>query len=121
MDWLSDTRPSVGWVTPFRDPRINACSTAPRGLSQSAASFVAFSCQGIHHPPLLSLRDLYALYPLFKDRIIVYELGINVYTLVRRFGYYSNEHAACQAKGKLTQNELWISNFQLLRLPKSLL
>ena len=29
-----------GWVSPFGYPRISACLTAPRGLSQPAASFI---------------------------------------------------------------------------------
>ena len=38
-----------GWVSPFRNLRINAYLPAPRSLSQAFASFVAFHCQGIHH------------------------------------------------------------------------
>ena len=41
------------WVTPFGDPRIKACSAAPRGLSQPATSFIASQCQGIHPTPLV--------------------------------------------------------------------
>ena len=39
----------TGRVAPFGDPRIKACLTAPRGLSQPAASFIAYFSQGIHH------------------------------------------------------------------------
>src|SRR5204863_8867494 len=35
-------------VSPFGHPRINAWSTAPRGLSQSPTSFFGFRRQGIH-------------------------------------------------------------------------
>ena len=39
----------AGWVSPFGHPRIKACLTAPRGLSWPTTSFIASSCQGIHH------------------------------------------------------------------------
>src|SRR5437899_964589 len=42
------------WVVPFGDPRINACSAAPRGLSQLTTSFIASWHQGIHHKPLVA-------------------------------------------------------------------
>src|SRR4029450_13171414 len=35
-------------VSPFGHPRINARSTAPRGLSQSPTSFIGSRRQGIH-------------------------------------------------------------------------
>ena len=38
-----------GWVSPFRDLRINACLPAPRSFSQATTSFVAYHRQGIHH------------------------------------------------------------------------
>ena len=41
-------------VSPFGDPRIKACLAAPRGFSQLATSFVAFSRQGIHRVPLVA-------------------------------------------------------------------
>ena len=41
------------WVPPFGNPRINALSTTPRGLSQPHTSFIGPVCQGIHHTPLL--------------------------------------------------------------------
>ena len=44
---ISDT--SKRWVSPFGHPRIKACLTAPRGLSWPTTSFIASSCQGIHH------------------------------------------------------------------------
>lgn len=40
------------WVPPFGNPRINALSTTPRGLSQPHTSFIGPVCQGIHHTPL---------------------------------------------------------------------
>jgi hypothetical protein len=43
-----------GWVSPFGDPRINAWSAAPRGLSQPPTSFIGSRCQGIHRVPLVS-------------------------------------------------------------------
>src|SRR5262245_51556946 len=41
-------------VAPFGHPRIKACLAAPRGLSQLATSFVAYSRQGIHRVPLVA-------------------------------------------------------------------
>ena len=41
-------------VSPFGNPRINARSTAPRGLSQPSTSFFGSWCQGIHRAPLLT-------------------------------------------------------------------
>ena len=40
------------WVSPFRNPRIEALLAAPRGLSQPHTSFIGSICQGIHHMPL---------------------------------------------------------------------
>ena len=48
---------TVRWVSPFGNPRIIACSAAPRGLSQLATPFIASGCRGIHRPPLPSLRS----------------------------------------------------------------
>ena len=38
-----------GWVSPFGNPRINACSAAPRGLSQPSTSFIGSLVP--RHPP----------------------------------------------------------------------
>ena len=43
-----------GRVSPFRNPRIEACLPAPRGLSQATTSFIASRCQGIHHTLLIA-------------------------------------------------------------------
>jgi hypothetical protein len=43
-----------GWVSPFGNPRIKACSAAPRGLSQPSTSFIGSRCQGIHRVPFVS-------------------------------------------------------------------
>ena len=43
-----------GWVVPFGNPRIIACSAASRGLSQLSTSFIAFWHQGIHRKPLVA-------------------------------------------------------------------
>src|SRR6187551_329611 len=37
-----------GGVSPFGNPRIKACLSAPRGLSQITTSFFGSRCQGIH-------------------------------------------------------------------------
>ena len=42
-------------VAPFGNPRIKACLTAPRGLSQPTTSFFGSNLQGIHCVPLLDL------------------------------------------------------------------
>src|ERR1700744_1291356 len=39
----------TGWVSPFRDRRIEACLPAPRRLSQATTSFIAFYRLGIRH------------------------------------------------------------------------
>ncbi len=43
-----------GRVSPFGNPRICACLTTPRGLSQPTTSFIAFWHQGIRHLPLVA-------------------------------------------------------------------
>jgi hypothetical protein len=45
-------------VSPFGNPRIDACLTAPRGLSQLATSFIASQRQGIHHTPLVACSQM---------------------------------------------------------------
>ena len=64
-----------GWVSPFGNPRIYACLTAPRGLSQPTTSFIASWHQGIHHVPLVAWSHLlertlssFARYAIVKDR-----------------------------------------------------
>ena len=42
------------WVSPFGNPRIKACLSAPRGLSQTYTSFIAFCRQGIHRVRLVT-------------------------------------------------------------------
>ena len=48
-------RATHGWITPFGNPRITACLTAPRGVSPPSASFIARMSQGIHRMPSQSL------------------------------------------------------------------
>ena len=43
-----------GRVSPFGNPRIKACLSAPRGLSQTSTSFIACNRQGIHHVHLFT-------------------------------------------------------------------
>ena len=43
-----------GRVSSFRNPRIDACLPASRGLSQATTSFVASRCQDIHRTPLVA-------------------------------------------------------------------
>ena len=43
-----------GWVSPFRNPGINAYLPAPPGLSQAITSFFAYHRQGIHHMLLVT-------------------------------------------------------------------
>ena len=42
------------WVSPFGNPRIKAFLSAPRGLSQTYTSFIAFCRQGIHRVRLVT-------------------------------------------------------------------
>ena len=42
------------WVSPFGNLRIKACLTSSPSLSQSTTSFIASSCQGIHHVRLFT-------------------------------------------------------------------
>ena len=46
--------PASGWVSPFRNVRINACVPAPRTLSQAPTSFIASNCLGIHRVHLFT-------------------------------------------------------------------
>ena len=46
--------PPKRWVSPFGNPRIKANLSAPRGLSQTYTSFIAFCRQGIHHARLVT-------------------------------------------------------------------
>ena len=46
--------PPKRWVSPFGNPRIKAYLSAPRGLSQTYTSFIAFCRQGIHHARLVT-------------------------------------------------------------------
>ena len=58
--------PPKRWVSPFGHPRIKACLSAPRGISQISTSFIAFCRQGIHrvrlvtwsYNPKFSLRQI---------------------------------------------------------------
>ncbi len=55
----SDERDRLpGRVSTFRNPRINACLPASRGLSQATTSFVASRCQDIHRTPLVTWPHL---------------------------------------------------------------
>ena len=46
--------PPKRWVSPFGHPRIKACLSAPRGISQTSTSFIAFCRQGIHRVRLVT-------------------------------------------------------------------
>ena len=46
--------PPKRWVSPFGNPRIKAYLSAPRGLSQTYTSFIAFCRQGIHRVRLVT-------------------------------------------------------------------
>ena len=58
-------------VSPFGHPRINARSTAPRGLSQSPTSFIGFRRQGIHRWLFVAWKskDARARYGVLKGRV----------------------------------------------------
>ena len=48
------TRHHSCWVSPFGNPRIKACLSAPRGLSQTTTSFIASCRLGIHRMRLFA-------------------------------------------------------------------
>ncbi len=52
--YVFSVRYPEGWVSPFRNLRINAYLPAPRSLSQAFTSFVAYHRQGIHHMLLVT-------------------------------------------------------------------
>lgn len=56
------------WVSPFRNPRIKAYSTAPRGISQPITSFIGRRCQGIHRWPLVACVQTYVYKMLKKSK-----------------------------------------------------
>ena len=57
-------------VSPFRHPRINAWSAAPRGLSQPPTSFFGSRRQGIHRWLFVAWKnkDARARYAILKGR-----------------------------------------------------
>ena len=56
------TRFEPSWITPFGNPRIKACLTAPRGLSQPTTSFIGLLRQGIHRMPLIGFIEITILF-----------------------------------------------------------
>jgi hypothetical protein len=58
-------------VSPFGHPRINAWSTAPRGLSQPPTSFIGGRRQGIHRWLFVAWKnkDARARYAILKKRV----------------------------------------------------
>src|SRR6266566_7750740 len=56
-------------VSPFGDPRIEAWSAAPRGLSQPPTSFIGIWRQGIHRWLFVAwnLQDARARYAVLKE------------------------------------------------------
>ena len=56
-------------VSPFRHPRINAWSAAPRGFSQPPTSFIGSRRQGIHrwHFVAWKHKDARARYAILKE------------------------------------------------------
>jgi hypothetical protein len=57
-------------VSPFGDPRIEAWSAAPRGLSQPPTSFIGIRRLGIHRWPFVAWnnKDARARYGILKGR-----------------------------------------------------
>ena len=77
------TIPLMRWVSPFGNPRIKAYLSAPRGLSQTYTSFIAFCRQGIHHvrlvtwsynpkPSLRQLSDICAVALVLFGYVLMY-------------------------------------------------
>ena len=58
---LRDNIPSVYWVVPFGNLRISRSCASPRSLSQLTTSFIASQTLGIHHAPLIALKNLSAM------------------------------------------------------------
>jgi hypothetical protein len=58
---IADVPSSTEQVSLFGDPRIKGCLPPNRGLSQAAASFVGFLCQGIHHILLTWFSHIFGL------------------------------------------------------------
>ena len=56
-------------VSPFRHPRINAWSAAPRGFSQPPTSFIGSRRQGIHRWLFVAWKnkDARARYAILKE------------------------------------------------------
>ena len=53
-----DDTTSLYQVVPFGNLRIYSLCAAPRSLSQLTTSFIASQTQGIHHTPLIALKNL---------------------------------------------------------------
>ena len=49
---------STYWVVPFGNPGMYRLCASPPGLSQLTTSFIASQTQGIHHAPLVALKNL---------------------------------------------------------------
>ena len=57
-DLHQDDTSSMYQVVPFGNLRIYRLCAAPRSLSQLTTSFIASQTQGIHHTPLIALKNL---------------------------------------------------------------
>ena len=72
--WIQRRVPAVSrrWVSPFGNPRINARSAAPRGLSQPSTSFIGIRRQGIHRWLFIAWKSLQkdarACYRILKEQ-----------------------------------------------------
>lgn len=79
-----------GWVSPFRNLRINAYLPAPRSLSQAITSFFAYHRQGIHHMLLVTWPynfDLSCEKPALQDTKTGKVFHLTRYA-VMRFGIF---------------------------------
>jgi hypothetical protein len=115
----ADPRPSVGWVSPFGNPRIKQLFAPPRGLSQLITSFIVFESQGIHRTPLftffnkfyklknqLLFQHVKELFPLIRDckntrnRTVFFSLRLMLYQWANFQNSVYKERKYCKICGE---------------------
>jgi hypothetical protein len=115
-------RPSVGWVSPFGNPRIKQLFAPPRGLSQLITSFIVYESQGIHRTPLftffnkfyklknqLLFQHVKELFPIIWDsknirnRTVIFPIimsGRSTIELIFKIQYIKNENIIKSVENK---------------------
>ena len=76
---LSSDISSIYQVVPFGNPRIYRLCAALLGLSQLTTSFIASQTLGIHHAPLIALKNL-SVWPLHEAHttIILFDFAFPI-------------------------------------------